>query len=44
MNQNYLKIGSYIPETGETEAVIEREFYGQGYIFKDEEAYDTGLG
>jgi hypothetical protein len=43
MNQNYLKVGQYTPATDETEAVIDREFYGQGYIFKDEEAYDTGL-
>jgi hypothetical protein len=43
MNQNYLKIGSYTPATDEMEAVIDREFYGQCYIFKDEEAYNTDL-
>ena len=40
---HYLKIGNYIPATDETEAIIEREFHGQGYIFKDEEAYDADL-
>jgi tRNA(Ile)-lysidine synthase TilS/MesJ len=43
MKQNYLKVGHYTPASNETEAIIEREFYGQGYIFKDEEAYNTGL-
>lgn len=35
----YLKIGSYSPETSDSPEVISREFYEQGYIFKDEEAY-----
>ena len=43
MNQLYLKVGHYTPATDETDAFIEREFYGQGYIFKDEEAYDTSF-
>ena len=30
-----LKVGNYNPKTGE----IEREGYGQGYIFKDEDAF-----
>ena len=30
-----LKVGNYTPKTGE----IEREGYGQGYIFKDEDAF-----
>jgi hypothetical protein len=38
MGKHYLKIGQYTPATDEAEAIIEREFYGQGYIFKDEEA------
>jgi hypothetical protein len=41
MNGNeYLKVGSYTPpdENGDGE-VIDREFYRQGLIFKDEEAY-----
>jgi hypothetical protein len=37
------KVGHYTPASNETEAIVEREFYGQGYIFKDEEAYNTGL-
>ncbi len=41
--RNYLKVGTYTPATDNTEAVIDREFYGQGYIFKDEEAYETSL-
>lgn len=39
MEKTYLKVGSYIPETEEREAVICREYYGQGLIFKDEEAF-----
>ena len=38
--ENYLPIGSYIPpnEDGNGEK-IEREFYGQGMIFKNDEAF-----
>ena len=39
MSESYLKIGSYTPETEEQEAVIDREYYRQGWIFKDEEAF-----
>lgn len=39
MSEQYLKIGSYTPETDEAEAVIDREYYRQGFIFKDEEAF-----
>lgn len=39
----WLKVGSYIPATDDSDAVIEREYYGQGYVFKDEQAYETGL-
>lgn len=39
MGEKYLKVGSYTPGTGDAEAVIEREYYRQGYIFKDEEAF-----
>ena len=38
---NYLKIGSYTEATDETPAIIEREYYGQGYIFKDDEAFNN---
>ena len=31
----YLKVGTYVPETEENEAVIQREYYRQGWIFKD---------
>ena len=35
-----LKVGSYTPpdENGEGEKIV-REFYGQGHIFKDEDAF-----
>jgi hypothetical protein len=36
---SYTVIGSYTPATGEAPAIIEREYFGQGYIFKDEEAF-----
>jgi hypothetical protein len=36
---DYSIIGSYTPATDESPAIIEREFWGQGYIFKDEEAF-----
>ena len=39
MSEQYLKIGSYTPETDEAEAVICREYYRQGFVFKDEEAF-----
>ena len=39
MNESYLKVGSYTPETEDQEAVIDREYYRQGWIFKDEEAF-----
>lgn len=39
MSESYLKVGSYTPETEEQEAVIDREYYRQGWIFKDEEAF-----
>ena len=42
-DKKYLKVGSYTAATVETTAVIEREFYGQGNIFKDVEAYNTRL-
>ena len=37
----YLVVGKYTPEDVENDMpeVIEREYYGQGMIFKDEEAY-----
>jgi hypothetical protein len=39
MSGGYTQIGSYTPATDETVAVIEREYWGQGWIFKDEEAF-----
>lgn len=39
MDESYLKIGSYTPETEDQEAVIDRGYYRQGWIFKDEEAF-----
>ena len=41
MEKRYTKIGSYTPETDDSAAIIKREFYGQGYIFRDEEAFYT---
>lgn len=39
--REHVKVGSFTPadEMNEKGAVIEREFYRQGNIFKDEEAY-----
>lgn len=39
MGESYLKIGSYTPETEDQEAVIDRGYYRQGWIFKNEEAF-----
>lgn len=39
MSEVYLKVGGYTPENEEQEAIIEREYYRQGWIFKDEEAF-----
>ena len=39
MDRKYLKIGTYVPETEENDAVIKREYYRQGWIFKDEKAF-----
>lgn len=35
----YLKVGEYEPETDDKEAVVYRRFYGQGNIYKNEDAY-----
>lgn len=35
-----LQIGKYIPAHNGREALIQREFYEQGYIVKDEAAYE----
>lgn len=43
MDKHYLKVGQYTPATDESEVIIDREFYRQGYIFKDEEIYETSL-
>ena len=34
-----LQIGKYVPAHNGREALIQREFYEQGYIVKDEAAY-----
>jgi len=39
MSENYLLIGNYMPETDDTEAAIDRGYYRQGFIFKDEDAF-----
>ncbi len=39
MSKSYLKIGSYTPETKDAEADIDREYYRQGWVVKDEEAF-----
>lgn len=39
MSKIYLKVGGYTPVNGGREAVIDREYYIQGWIFKDEEAF-----
>lgn len=39
MEGNYTKIGSYIPGTDGAEPVIERDYFQQGWIVKDEEAF-----
>jgi hypothetical protein len=41
IDTEYLKIGSYTPETKDTHAIIKREYYRQGWIFKDGEAYEN---
>jgi hypothetical protein len=43
MSSHYLKVGTFTPATDSIEATIDRELYGQGYIFKDTEAYETTL-
>ena len=39
MDRKYLKVGTYVPETEDKETVIQREYYRQGWIFKDEAAF-----
>lgn len=39
MEKKYLKVGTYVPGTEEKEAVIQRDYYRQGWIFKDGEAF-----
>ena len=36
-------VGKYIPAIGNKAETIQREFYGQGMIYKNNEAYDSGL-
>lgn len=36
---SYFKVGSYDPAHNGKKAKVEREWYGQGMVFKDEEAY-----
>ena len=44
MDRKYLNVGTYVPETEDKEAVIQREYYRQGWIFKDEEAFLSHAG
>lgn len=37
--KQFLKVGNFTPATAEREAVIDRAYYGQGWIFKDEETF-----
>ena len=39
MDRKYLKVGTYVPGTEKKETVIQREYYRQGWIFKDEAAF-----
>lgn len=39
MEKKYLKVGTYVPGTEEKGPVIQRDYYRQGWIFKDEEAF-----
>lgn len=34
-----LKVGNYVPPSSGQEAMIERGWYGQGWVFKDEDAF-----
>ena len=36
-------VGKYIPAIGNKAETIQREFYGQGMIYKNNEAYDSSL-
>ena len=42
--KEYLKVGSYTPGDEENPPVIDREAYGQGFVMKDEEAYEIDPG
>ena len=39
MSEKLLKVGNYTPGSLYEDAKIDREFFGQGYIFKDEDAF-----
>lgn len=39
MSENYLKVGSYTPGTDDTETVVDRGYYRQGFVFKNEAAF-----
>lgn len=39
MGEELLKVGGYTPEADGEEAVIDREYYRQGWIVKDEDAF-----
>ena len=42
--KEYLKVGSYTPGDEENPPVIDCEAYGQGFVMKDEEAYEIDPG
>ena len=35
----YIRVGEYVPATAETAAQVDRDYYRQGWIFKDEEVF-----
>lgn len=36
-------IGKYIPAAGDTEEYVEKEFFGQGFIYKNDEAFRRSM-
>lgn len=40
-SKKMLLIGSYSPENGSKPEIIDRDYYRQGWIFKDEDAFQN---
>lgn len=40
-SKKMLLIGSYSPERGNEPEIIDRDYYRQGWIFKDEDAFQN---